>query len=152
MMDDSAMFSVNQAITVSAASNYAGCGFGVAGPGVYDTGAEGSLGQAVKKFIFRATVGIPFVGPANATLVFSLQGGNDLIAWAILNIGDYYPFTLPTLQIPGQILCDSPLANIGGALSATTPPRLMPRYMRINYWVANGPFTAGTVNAGLDMY
>ena len=163
MLDDAFIFSNNQAITISAASNYAGTGFGSAGAGVFDTGTLvpsppgtqaqyggiGVFGGAVTKFTLIVTVGIPFVGPVGSTLYVGLQDSAlNTTDWLYTDITDYLVENLASLQIPGQVIISQPLPAIGGS---TNPPGALRQYLRMYYTVAGGPFTAGTLNARVDI-
>ena len=162
MLDDAFVFSANQAITVSAASNYAGTGFGTAGAGVFDTGAPytspggsggygsvGVFGGAVKKFSLIVSVGVPFIGPAGGTIYIGLQDSAlNTTDWAYTDVGDFLAENLASLQIPGQILINQPMPSTGGSIN---PPNILRQFLRMYYTIAGGPFTAGTLNARVDM-
>ena len=161
MRDDLGVFSLNQAITVSAASNYAGTGAGSAGAGVLDCGLlvasfggsggfgqNGIFGGSPIRFILNVSVGQIFAGPADATLQVYLQDSADNSSWANTNLGTQVALTLSTLQIPGQTLLNGDLPGIGGS---TNPPVGLRQFLRIWYAVTGGPFTGGTVNADLDV-
>ena len=158
-MDDTLVFSSNQLITVSAASNYPG----TQGPsaGVYDTigvvpspGGSGGFGQvgvlagSPIKFTIVCSLAQIFQGPANATLLVQVQDSPDNVNWSVTDMTEVLAENLAALQIPGQILITSVIPAIGGS---TNPPGPVQRYIRIFYVVANGPFTAGAVNARIDM-
>ena len=162
MLDDAFIFSNNQLITVSAASNYPGCGFGTAGAGVFDTGTlytspggsggygqSGVFGGAVTKFTLTVSIAQIFAGPANATLLVLVQDSADNVNWLPTDLSEITPDILTTLQAPGAILCQGVLPAFGGSLAVALP--LLRQYLRIFYQVANGPFTAGAVNARVDM-
>jgi hypothetical protein len=146
MIDDLTIFSMNQAITSSAASNYAGTGGGSAGAGILDTAGLGSLGLAVTKFILFIAVGIPFTGPVGSTLTVVLQDSPDGITFATTDLGNTITQPLISLIIPGIPLLAGPLPIVGGG---TNPPNFLDRFLRCYYTVGGGPFTAGTVNAFL---
>ena len=162
MTDDLMIFSQNQLITVSAASNYPGTGAGSAGPGVLDTGLlipspggsggfgqQGAFGGSPIKFTLTVSVGVMFQGPANAMLSVGLQDSADNASWATTNVSDFLAETLSVLQNPGQIILQMPLPGIGGSTNALLA--ILRQYLRMLYTVTNGPFTAGTINARLDV-
>ena len=162
MTDDLMIFSNMQLITVSAASNYAGTGGGSAGPGVLDTGLlvpspggsggfgqQGAFGGSPIKFILGVTVAQVFQGPANATLLVLVQDSADNVNWANTDMSEVTADPLSTLQVPGAFLTQSVLPAIGGSLAIPLP--VLRQYLRIFYTVANGPFTAGAVNARIDV-
>ena len=161
MTDDLMIFSNNQPITVTAVSNYAGCGGGSAGAGVLDTagiipssgtggyGYNGAVGGSPIKFTLTVSVGVMFQGPANAMLSVGLQDSADNASWATTNISDFLAEPLSVLQNPGQIILQMPLPGIGGSTNALLA--ILRQYLRMLYTVTNGPFTAGTINARLDV-
>ena len=162
MLDDAFIFSNNQAITVSAASNYPGTGFGSAGAGVFDTGSlytspggsggygqNGMFGGAVKKFTLFVSVGVPFVGPAGATILVFMQDSADNVNWATTDLGNTVASVLAQLQVPGASLLQGDLPGLGGSTAIAIP--ILRQYLRVFYTVAGGPFTLGTVNARVDL-
>ena len=161
MTDDLMIFSQNQLITVSAASNYPGTGAGSAGPGVLDTGLlipspggsggfgqQGAFGGSPIKFTLSVTVAQIFLGPANATLLVLVQDSADNVNWLSTDLSEINPDILTTLQVPGAILSQAVLSAMGGSLAIALP--YLRQYIRIFYQVANGPFTGGAVNARID--
>jgi len=162
MTDDLLIFSSNQLITVSAASNYAGTGAGSAGAGVLDTGLlvpspggsggfgqKGQFGGSPIRFMLSVIVAQLFTGPVNATLQVFLQDSADNFNWANTNLNDVTPEPLTVLQMVGVNLLQGDLPGIGGSTSIALP--ILRQYIRVYYLVANGPFTAGAVNARLDV-
>ncbi len=147
MYDDALMFSVGQAITVSARSNWPGTGFGSFAAGILDTGGAGSL-DAVGKWPLTISTGQMFTGPVGATLQIYLQDSPDGVTWSNTPLGTPVALTLATLGAPGVILLKSVFPIYGG----TNPPVVLDRYLSIFYTVAGGPFTAGTLNAGFVPY
>ena len=159
MLDDNLVFSQIQPITVSAPSNYPGTGG--PSPGVFDTigvvpspGGSGGFGQmgvvaaSPIKFTITASIAQIFQGPVNATLLVQVQDSPDNVNWSVTDMTEVLAENLAALQIPGQIIITSVIPAIGGS---TNPPGVVQRYIRIFYVVANGPFTAGAVNARIDM-
>ena len=149
MQDALTVFSQGQAITVSAASNYAGTGAGSFSAGVLDTGGEGSIGDVVKKFPLVVTVGVPFAGPVGSTLVVFAQESNDGVTWTNTDLGNSAANTLAlgSLFSAGALLLKGVLP-----ISGAGPSGKLGRYLRVYYTVSGGPFTAGTINAWLDTY
>jgi hypothetical protein len=162
MRDTAQIFSDNQPITVSTVSNYAGTGFGSAGPGVLDTGAlftspggsggfgqQGVFGGSPIKFILTVSVAQVFAGPAGATLLVLVQDSADNVNWNATDLSEVNPDILTTLQFPGAILLQGVLPSMGGSTNIPLP--ILRQFLRISYVVTLGPFTAGNVNAGLDV-
>jgi hypothetical protein len=161
MTDDLTIFSQNQLITVSAASNYAGTGAGSAGAGVLDTGLlvpspggsggfgqQGVFGGSPQRFILSVSVAQLFLGPVNATLQVFLQDSADNVNWANTNLSDILAENLTTLQILGQNILQGDIPGIGGSTQTGT---ILRQYLRMFYLVAGGPFTGGAVNARIDV-
>jgi len=161
MLDDAFVFSSGQLITVSAASNYPNTGFGTAGAGVFDLGAvvpspggaggygaRGVLGGSLSTYLLSVYVFQIFQGPANAGLTVFLQDSADNINWFNTDLGDYLLEPLSVLTIPGARLIQTQLPSISGSVN---PPGPLQRYIRMYYSVTNGPFTAGAVNANVDV-
>jgi len=162
MIDDPTTFSLNQLITVSTTSNYAGCGFGSAGAGVLDLGPlvpspggaggygyGGALGDIIWRWPLKVVVSQIFAGPAGATLAIDLQDSPDNLTYNITQLGTTPMITIATgLGTLGQRIIDAPLPRISGS---TNPPIPLGRYLRILYVVTGGPFTAGAINAFLDI-
>lgn len=162
MTDDLMIFSSNQLITVSAASNYPGTGAGSAGAGVLDTGLlvpsaggsggfgqSGNFGGSPIRFILNVSVAQLFTGPANATIQVFLQDSADNLAWANTNLSDITADPLSVLQVIGANLLQGDLPGLGGSTAIALP--ILRQYIRVFYTVANGPFTGGAVNARLDV-
>jgi hypothetical protein len=151
MTDFYNLFSDQQAITVSAASNATGNG------GVIDLlgsstdvffGATLQPNEGGNMLYLKVSVGsTQFVG-AGATLTCELQESPDKSTWANTIIGS--AVAVPVAQLlPGQILLWAPLPFFGGSI---LPPQRLLRYLRMWYIVTGGPFTAGTINAQIETY
>jgi hypothetical protein len=167
------MYSVAQAITVSARSNNPAIGptiSGVTYPGVIDFvggstnifyGSTPDPAQGPHKMLLKVAVVTTFAGPANATLMFDLDESADAINWVHSPIGSNYAIPLTQL-VAGQFLFWGNLPFQGsGAIAGTTTPALpivpppggvtpLARYTSVYYTVANGPFTAGAIQAWLE--
>jgi len=148
--------SVNQAITATATSTgvYDTAGLGVGQPvtnlfGIQsanfgdDLGGGGPNASAPQLGVFINTA---FTAGGAATLTVQLQAAVDTN-----NTGT--PGTWDTIMQSGAI----PVANLVGdatrpVCSFTVPDRFpgqsFPRFYRLNYVVATGPFTAGNLSAG----
>lgn len=87
-----------------------------------------------------------FAAAGGATLVVAVEGSVDNSAWTV------YART-PELSIAtlnSRVVGTQPYV-IAWTLPARTPGAARPRYLRLNYTVANGPFTAGAVHAFLNL-
>lgn len=87
-----------------------------------------------------------FAAGGAATLVVALEGSVDNSAWTV------YAQT-PALAIAtlnSRVIGAQPYV-IAWTLPARTPGAARPRYLRLNYTVATGPFTAGAVHAFLNL-
>ncbi len=147
MRDDATVFSDNQAITVSAASNNPRTGFGSFAAGVLDTGGEDALSEAVKKFPMVVSVGIPFAGPVGSTLTAALQESNDGTTWVNSELNNGVAQTFTMLQQAGLLILKGSIP-----ISGNGPTGKLGRYLRVYYTVGGGPFTAGTIHAWIDTY
>lgn len=159
ILDATLTLSQNQAITVTAAStgiiDVSGAGVGNPVPerfGVQQTvfGEDIGIGDGASPPVVTAIVGTQFAAGGAATLQPQLQaaidnGSNQPGTWN--TIAETDPLALALLT-PGQKVCEF-----------TVPPRYpgqgFPRFYRINWLVATGPFTAGTIayagiNTGRD--
>jgi hypothetical protein len=151
--DDSLVFSDNQAITISAASNNPRTGFGSFAAGVLDTGGPNSIGDQVKKSILKVTVGVPFVGPAGSTLTAFLQESSDGTTWFNTDLGNSIVNSLAMLQQAGIVLLDGVLPRSGNSpATSISPIGRLGQYLRCFYTVGGGPFTAGTLNAWIEVW
>ena len=151
--DDSLVFSDAQAITVSVASNNPRTGFGSFAAGVLDTGGANSIGDQVKKSILKVTVGVPFVGPVGSTLSVFLQESNDNVTWVNSDLGNAFVNSLTMLQQAGFSLLDGVLPRSGNSLAGVLGPAgRLGQYLRVYYTVGGGPFTAGTINAWIEVW
>jgi Bbp16-like protein len=152
--------SINQAITATAVStgtfDTAGLGigqpvtnlYGIQGSGSpvsfgQDVGGGGPLAQAPQLGVWITTT---FTAGGSATLVVQLQAAVD-----VNNTGN--PTTWDTIMQSGVFPVAGLVGNAAIALcSFTIPDRFLgqafPRFYRLNYVVASGPFTAGAVSAG----
>lgn len=115
---------------------------------VYDAGADRDLGSGSPKLDILVLVQQAFAAAGAATLQVSLQGAVDNGSGAA---GTYYDFVM-TGVLPKANL------TLGRALLRTAMPLNQPaasntdfpaRFYRLNYTVATGPFTAGTVEAAV---
>jgi hypothetical protein len=162
MTDDLTIFSNNQLITVSAASNYAGTGAGSAGAGVLDCGlltpspggsggfgSNAIFGGSPQRFILTISVSQVFAGPVGSTLLCALQDSADNVTFNTTNLGMIIAANLTLLQIPGQTLLQGDLPPMGGSTLAGID--LLRQYLRTFYTVGGGPFTAGALRAQIDV-
>ena len=81
-----------------------------------------------------------FAAAGAATLNIQLQGSADNVTWTTYS--ESSPLTLAQLTSMSQKLWT-------GALPHRAPAAPLPRYYRLNYVVASGPFTAGALQAYL---
>lgn len=120
------------AITVTAASTNV-----VDGQQARDMG----VGDAYERMSVVITVGVTFTAAGAATLTVQLQGSTDNAAWTTL---------IQTDAIPKANLTAGQRIIIPMAPQYAAPHIAgRPRYYRLNYVVATGPFTAGQVEADL---
>ena len=160
MREDLMIFSSGQAIIVTAASNYAGTGGGGAGAGILDTGvlfqsfsasggygSQGVFGGSPHRFILNVSVGQMFIGPVAATLQVFLQDSADAVNWANTNVSDVLAETT-AIMLPGVSILSMDIPGLGGSQLGS---QVLRQFLRVLYVVANGPFTGGTVNAGIDV-
>lgn len=123
-------FSDDQAVTATAAST-----------NVIDLGIARELGGGLTVLEVLATVSTTFTAGGSATMTLAIQGSVDNSTWttilttgtmavADLTVGE----RLVTVKLPGR--------ELGKARN---------RYLRLNYTVATGPMTAGTIMAGLGL-
>ena len=90
---------------------------------------------------FVVTVGTAFAAVGAATLTIQVQGSVDNITWTTY---------VQTDAIPKANLTAAQQIKIPMPTQAAAPHAAgIPRYYRLNYVVATGPFTAGTVEADL---
>lgn len=155
MREDLMIFSSGQPITVSAASNYVGTGQGSAGAGVLDTGplfvspaaaggygSQGVFGGSIHRFILNVSVVQLFQG-AGASLQVFLQDSADNVNWANTNVSMIAAYAVAVLA-PGKPLLSMDLPGLGNS-------GILRQFLKVWYAVTGGPFTAGTVNAGIDV-
>jgi hypothetical protein len=163
MLDDLMLFSRNQLITVTAVSNYAGTGAGSAGAGVLDCGLltpspggsggfgqDGIFGGSPQRFMLTVSVTQVFAGPVGSTLLCGMQDSADNVTFNLTNLSMIIAANLTLLQIPGQVLLSGDLPAIGG--STLTALAVLRQYLRMLYTVGGGPFTAGAITAGIDVF
>lgn len=95
------------------------------------------VGDAYERLEAVFTVGTAFAAAGAATLTFQVQGSVDNITWTTYCQTDAIPKANLTA---GQVI-RLPVAP--------RPPHSagLPRYYRVNYVVATGPFTAGTITS-----
>ena len=87
-----------------------------------------------------------FAAAGAATLVVAVEGSVDNSAWTV------YAQT-PALAIAtlnSRVIGNQPYV-IAWSLPARQPVAARPRYIRLNYTVATGPFTAGAVHAFMNL-
>ena len=129
ILDKNLLVSNNQAITSSAAST-----------DVIDIGVARDIGIGDPlELIAVITASLDAVG--SATLVTALEGSVDNSNWTVM---------AQTRAIgKADLLAGRELCRF--KLPATGAGQAHPRYYRLNYTVATGPMTAGTVTAGLNL-
>jgi hypothetical protein len=147
-LDSSTIFSSDQAITVTAPStnviDLAGLGVGQAVTNKFGTasvfGEDIGIGDGVSPPVLAAIVGTAFTAAGAATLQVQLEaaiddGTGNPSTWEVLAETDGLAKALLTA---GQKIAEF-----------TVPPRYpgqgFPRFYRLNYVVATGPMTAGTI-------
>jgi len=151
MTDFYLYYSDAQAITASAVSNAPQNGgvidfFGVSTDIWAIINAQPS--ETPHKIYLKVCVGaVGFVG-AGATLAVAMQDAPDGVTYANTILQTTQPIPAVNL-LPGTVLLWAPLPFFSGSV---LPPNKMYRFTRMAYTVAGGPFTAGTVNALLDVY
>jgi hypothetical protein len=138
MLDDKMIFSFDQAITVSAASNYASTG------GVIDTVAMGAMSDMVKRAFVAMSIKETFTGPAGSTLDIVLQDSPDGTVWT----DTWIQVNAALASLVAGIGISHPLPIYAGSY----PPIKLNRFLRMNYTVTLGPFTAGKLSVVLDVY
>lgn len=156
ILDASSVLSQNQAVTVTAPStnvyDTAGLGVGQAVTNIFgiaiggnfgeDLGGGGPLAGAPQ---LQVIVGTTFTAAGAATMQFQLEAAVDVsntglpVTWDIIAESDAIAVALLTAgAVPVKF---------------TVPERYLgqqfPRFYRLNYVVATGPMTAGTVSAQL---
>lgn len=104
-----------------------------------------SIGAAGDGQVFEAvvTVGTALAAAGAATLTIQFQGSTDNATWTTYSQTD----ALPKANLTANQVIRLPLPPQAAAPHAAG----LPRYLRLNYVVATGPFTAGTVEADLVM-
>lgn len=150
ILDTGLILSSNQAITVTAPStgiiDMAGVGVGNAPPNTFGTatvfGQDIGIGDGMSPPNLTCIVGTAFTAAGAGTLQVQIQASVDAGA------PGYTPSSWLTLvETPALSLAQL----IAGAQIAeyTIPPRApgqaFPRFYRLNYIVATGPMTAGTI-------
>jgi hypothetical protein len=120
--DKQLLFSKNQAITATAAST-----------DIADLSPNGQYGPGYPVFV-KAIVGTTFTAGGAATLTVALQDSADgSTGWAdVVSSGAIGKANL-----------------INGTEITLALPEKHRRYLRVNYVVATGPMTAGTVSAAM---
>lgn len=149
-IDNNCVLSSAQAITSTAAStnvyDITGQGVGVVvhpNPGATGTvGEDIGIGDGVSPPQIVAIVGTAFTASGAATLQVQVEaavddGTGNPGTWQILEQTDTYAKTLLTA---GQKI-------VRYTIPHRYPGALPPRFYRLNYVVATGPMTAGTVSA-----
>lgn len=120
------------AITVTAASTNV-----LDGQQVRDLG----IGDHAERLTFFVTVGAAFTAVGAATLTIQVQGSVDNAVWTTYVQTD----AIPKANLTAGKVIKVPLPPQDAAPHAAGRPR----YYRLNYVVATGPFTAGTVESDL---
>lgn len=156
LLDAQAVLSSNQAITVTAVSTgvYDITGLGVGNPATDIFGA--TFGQATSQSadiggggpldsppMIVALVGTAFTAGGSATLTITLQSAPDTT-----NSGT--PGSWTDVASTPAIAVANLIAGAAAArfvVPPKTPGQTLPRFYRLNYTVATGPMTAGTMNA-----
>lgn len=87
-----------------------------------------------------------FAAAGAATLAIDVQGSVDNSTWT--TYVSELPMAIATLN--SRVVGGQPYA-LRLAFPPRTPGAAMPRYLRLNYTVATGPFTAGAVLAFLNL-
>lgn len=150
ILDSNLILSSNQAITVTAPStgtlDWAGVGVGNAPPNTFGTatvfGQDIGIGDGVSPPNLTCIVGTAFTAAGAGTLQVLLQESVDSGA------PGYTPSSwLTIVETPALTLAQ--LAAGRQIAEFTIPPRApgqaFPRFFRLNYVVATGPMTAGTI-------
>ena len=101
-----------------------------------DLGVGGSPGMEPNIVV---TVGAAFAAAGAATLQVQLQASVDNINWTVENQTD----AIPKANLPAGQVIRFPLG------SQQPQSAGIPRYYRLNYVVANGPFTSGSITSDL---
>lgn len=121
-IDSQAEFSADQALTATAVST-----------NVLDAGADLGAGRPIH-ILTQVTEDFAAVGAA--TLTVALQDSDDAA------------FSAPRTLISGSAVAKASL-TAGHRFGLGVLPADHKRYLRLNYTVATGPFTAGKIEAGL---
>ena len=148
IFDFSLLFSNKQAITVTAPSTRDGEAT------VYDQGPIGTPHGAAKRLAVNLGAGacIPFIcqvtgafaAAGAATLTVQIQTSEDItFATGVTTVAQSGPIPVTDLK-PGFKLLPNQFIPEGVNGRGVTK-----RYMRLNYVVATGPFTAGRIMAGV---
>lgn len=88
-----------------------------------------------------------FIAAGAATLNIQFQGAPDNGSGAPGTYTTYVETSPLSLASPAQLGINAQLATFD--VPRTPPGVAQPRYLRLNYVVATGPFTAGAINAGI---
>ena len=131
LTDASLLLSNLQAITSTAAST-----------NVIDYTTQSDIGIGVTELQFAIYVGTTFTASGSATLQVQVQGSADNSTFYTITETD----ALPVADLVAN--AEIPIDLTRRSLVQTTPA-LLPRYYRLNYVVATGPMTAGTLSAYL---
>ena len=108
-----------------------------------DLGVGGTPGQ---DFLALITIGTAFAAAGAATLQVQLQASVDNANWTTESQTD----AIPKANLTAGAVIKLPLGQQQPQSGSATPTvSSIPRYYRLNYVVATGPFTAGTVTADL---
>lgn len=99
------------------------------------------VGDAFERASFVITVGVAFTAAGAATLTIQVQGSTDNAAWTTLMQSDAIPKA--NLTAGQQIILPLPPQQAAPHIAGR------PRYYRLNYVVATGPFTAGQISSYL---
>jgi hypothetical protein len=125
IMDDKLVFSEEQAITATAV-----------GANVIDTGvADSMIGDGAPVYL-NCVVDTAFTGQGTTTLQVAVQDSADDSAYDDVVISN---------------AVDEADLVAGKCVLKVALPNGLRRYIRLNYTVGSGPFTAGKVNAFLSM-
>lgn len=150
ILDINNVLSSAQAVTVTAPStttyDVAGVGVGNAPPNTFGTatlfGEDIGIGDGVSPPRVAVYVGTAFTAGGAATLQLQLQASIDT------GTPGYTPSAWRTIGQTEAIAVASLTAN-ALIMEMTVPPRAVgqafPRFYRLNYVVATGPMTAGTI-------
>ena len=110
--------------------------------------AQRDLGEDTSpSMLLYVGVNAAFTAGGAATLVVQLQGSSDNTNW--FTYAETRAFTITELTPIGRLLVMAWPSVPVGVPGTGNIAGAAPRYLRLNYVVATGPMTAGSVNAQL---